>query len=99
RAKRGGVLLGVLGGEALGLWDAADARLQAVFYAVRGTRASQQSVLLVAVDDETVARWGPPPYGWDRLGPLYAAVNRGGPSVTAFVEPGQRLARVSRPSP
>jgi CHASE2 domain-containing sensor protein len=95
--KLAAALVVVLVGEALGLWAAADERLVATFYAVRGARASQQAVILVAVDDETMARWGPPPYGWDRLGALTAAVARGGPSVVALVEPGQRLARAEIP--
>jgi CHASE2 domain-containing sensor protein len=91
--RLGAALVVVLLGSALGLWAAGDARLVEIFYGVRGARASQQQVLLVAVDDETVTAWGSPPYGWDRLAPLVAAILHGAPSVAAFAEPAGRLAR------
>lgn len=79
--------------DGLGVPGAIDGALHRRAVAMAAGRASAGSVVLVAVDDDTVARWGPPPYGWDRLGPLVTAIRKGRPVVVALVEPGQRLAR------
>ena len=83
----------------LGLWDVTDALLERQYYALRGARTSQQSVVLVGIDDETVARWGAPPYDWARLDPLLTAIHIGRPVLTALVEPGPRLVRDQTPTP
>ena len=93
------VVLGVVALlSALGLWDVTDALLERQYYALRGARASQQSVVLVGIDEETVARWGAPPYAWDRLDPLIVAIHLGRPVLTAVVEPGPRLVRPETPT-
>src|SRR5687768_2811650 len=88
-AKLAVVLLTIALLSALGLWDVTDALLERQYYAVRGARSSQQSVVLVGIDEETVERWGAPPYAWDRLDPLIVAIHLGRPVLTALVEPGR----------
>jgi hypothetical protein len=93
------VLLLVVILQLLGVWDVIDGQLERTYYGIRGTRTSHQSVVLVAIDDETVSRWGPPPYSWDRLAPIHAAIVAGRPSVVAVVEPGLRLLGGDTPPP
>jgi len=98
-AKLAAALVCVAALGALGLWDVIDGLLERQYYALRGARASQQSVVLVGIDADTVARWGAPPYTFAQLTPLYGAIAAGGPAVTAFVEPGRRLVRDDTPTP
>jgi CHASE2 domain-containing sensor protein len=81
---------------ATGLPAACDAFLRRQYYGVRGARASEQQVLLVAADEDTIAAWGPPPWQWDRWQALHAAIAAGKPRAIAVVEP---RARVAPPSP
>src|SRR5687768_8971197 len=96
--KLAAVLLVVAALGALGLWEVIDGLLERQYYALRGVRKSEQRVVLVGVDAETVARWGAPPYAWAQLTPLVAAIADGAPVVTAFVEPGRRLVRDATPT-
>jgi hypothetical protein len=98
-AKLAAVLAIVAALGALGLWDVIDALLERQYYALRGARTSQQSVVLVGVDEETLARWGSPPYEWSQLTPLFAAIDIGRPVVTAIIEPGRRMVRDPTPTP
>src|SRR5215470_9752412 len=75
-------ILGVL--DALGVPSAVDGALHRRVSAMASGRKSQESVILVGVDDDTVTRWGAPPYGWDRLGPLVSAIRSGRPALVAF---------------
>jgi len=83
--------------SALGVGAALDEQLRRGYYALPAPWAADAGVALVAVDDETVATWGAPPWTWDRFDALVQAILRGGPRFVAVVSPGPRLLPVGDP--
>ncbi len=69
-----------------GVPDAVDGLLRHRYYQLRGPRGSQQNVILIATDDETVRAWGPPPWRWQRHVQLEQAIARGKPRLVAYVD-------------
>jgi len=84
---------------ALGVIEGADAAMRRSYYELRGGRDTHQGVVLVAADDATIAAWGPPPWAWDRLAALHAAIARGQPRAIAVVDPLARLVPPTAPPP
>jgi CHASE2 domain-containing sensor protein len=75
-----------------------DAGLRREYQALRGARGgSAQEVMLIGVDDETLAHWGAPPWSWDRHLELLRAIYAGKPRVVAYLEPGSRLIPATAP--
>ena len=74
-----------------GFGDAGDELLRKQYYALRGERATNQQVMLVAIDAPTVAAWGAPPYRGSELDGLFAAIGRGKPRVVGAVDEPARL--------
>lgn len=74
----------------LGVGPALDRVVEKSFYALRGSRAPGP-VLFVALDDDTMNAWGPPPWPWSRFEELIAPMHRGGARLIAVLEPGPRI--------
>jgi hypothetical protein len=76
-------LLLVRGGEAVGLVSQVDTCVEdrqiALAHALGVSRESSDAVIVIAGDRETIAAWGPPPWPWERLDPLLAAIEAGEP--------------------
>jgi len=75
----------------LGVGDAIDRVARRTFYAVRGDRPRSDRLLFVAVDDQTVAAWGEPPWPWSRYQVLVSRLRAGGARLIAVLEPGPRI--------
>ena len=76
--------------SALGIGPAIDRVAERSYYALRGARAPAP-LLFVALDDQTMAAWGPPPWPWSRFEQLIEPMHRGGARLIALVEPGPRV--------
>jgi len=74
-----------------GFGDAGDELLRKQYYGMRGERATNQQVMLVAIDAPTIAAWGAPPYRGNELDGLFAAIDRGKPHVVGAVDDPARL--------
>jgi CHASE2 domain-containing sensor protein len=91
------LVVGVLGWIGVTGWI--DAGLRREYQDLRGARgAGTQDVMLIGVDEETLAHWGAPPWGWDRQAELLAALAAGQPRVVAYLEPGSRLVPATPPT-
>ncbi len=86
-----GVLIATWLVAQIGVTGAIDAVARREFYAERGTRAGGASVLLIAIDHDTVRDWGPPPWPWTRYQALIDPILAGGPRLIAVLEPGPRV--------
>jgi len=76
---------------ATGLVSAADENLRRLYYGIRGARQGPTDVVFVAIDEETVAAWGRPPWSSRQYLDLFEAIAAGSPRVIAVLEPGPRL--------
>ncbi|HEU4614990.1 MAG TPA: CHASE2 domain-containing protein [Kofleriaceae bacterium] len=74
----------------LGIGPAVDRVAERSYYAWRGSRGSAP-LLFVALDDDTMAAWGPPPWSWTRFEQLIEPMHRGGARLIALLEPGPRV--------
>ncbi|MGE0547428.1 MAG: CHASE2 domain-containing protein [Kofleriaceae bacterium] len=81
----------------LGLGGAIDNVALRSYYAVRGARESVP-LLFVAIDEQTVQAWGPPPWKWSQYEQLIRPMRAGGAKLIALVEPGPRVV-VNEPVP
>lgn len=91
------VLLGLC--EYIGITRAVDQSLQSAYFKVRGKRPSSHSVVLVALDENTVAAWGAPPWSWQHFDSLTTRIAEGAPSLIAMLEHGPGVLPLSAPEP
>lgn len=75
----------------VGLTGALDAVARRGFYALRGVRTGGASVLFIAIDQNTVREWGPPPWPWARYQALIDPILAGEPRLIGLLEPGPRV--------
>lgn len=75
---------------ALGVTGAIDRDVRRLSYVVRGDRPATADVILVAIDDATADRWGPPPWPWQRYRETIGAIAAGHPRLIAVLDPGPR---------
>ncbi|MBP9088808.1 MAG: CHASE2 domain-containing protein [Kofleriaceae bacterium] len=81
---------------ALGLWlmlglgvpPALNTIIEHGFYQQRGARPIDARTVLVRIDDETVAQWGPPPWTWAQLQSLVTPILGDRPSHVALLDSG-----------
>ncbi|HKA88844.1 MAG TPA: CHASE2 domain-containing protein [Haliangiales bacterium] len=83
--------------EVLGLTAALDATLVRGYYALRGVRHTDQRVVVVGFDDESLARGAAPPLAAPELATLLAAIHKDRPAVVAAADPAWRLFRGEPP--
>jgi CHASE2 domain-containing sensor protein len=76
--------------SSIGIGDAIDRVAQRSYYALRGPRPAAK-MMFVAIDERTVAVWGPPPWSWARYQELVGPMRAGGAKLVAMVEPGPRI--------
>ena len=74
----------------IGIGDAIDRIAQRSYYALREPRPAAK-LMFVAIDEQTVGAWGPPPWSWVRYQQLIAPMRAGGARLIAMVEPGPRV--------